>query len=390
MRYIDADGKEQRLEGVGAYLEAVQSNRLTADTMVFDETASKWVRADATAEYRSLKAGHAVDGVAEEAKKARLFQILGWLSLLAAFLLPVAAGSLIGTSTARVGERFGESLVFAGVAAIFVAIIFRKSRLFVKHGVFLAVMVTFLAYNLYGVFTDFEAKQAEDRARLALKDAVKRIDRMESSSTAPVLPPAELTKRDPDNSTEAFIARLPEFRQRGRALSSNFQNAMNALQLEDTLAPERAVTAAGIAASRTSIAKYEQLLNEYEKAYLSLQAAMRAEAGAVRGPGSEGFLQRFDDGSRPRLKVQSEWVQVERNLIAEMRRILDICQKHLGKTTVGANGMILFQDTTDVDAFNGALTKLQQYAKQESELQARSQKMEADSMEKFRELATKR
>lgn len=389
MRYIDPKGSEGTVNSIADYLAAVKSGHISPDSLVFDEETKKWVRADTTSEYRSLQAGRAVDGAKETHRKVRRLSWLGWGLFATTFVVAFTMSSAPGDS----GRRLGQSLVFLLLAGAIAGLIVRRSSRLVKAGAFAVVMAGFFGYNAWGVY-EGQLVAAENRqAKVAIAEAVSKIEKMNVSAIQDVRPAAPALNSQPVNQSQGWASvmrLLPKYREQSMQLRADLDRSVAEIQLDQMLLAQRLVSAEGVARSQATAERYEKLVAGYDDAYDATQAALRAEAVAatVGTPQGETFLAGFDESSAANRKLKNEWVQLQRELMRESRKILDIAKRNVGRSRVQGDTFLLPTEK-DAASYNAAIDSVLRLSEREEALTKRAVQAEAKALDQMRAMAAK-
>jgi hypothetical protein len=386
MKFIDSSGAEQSINGIPAYLKAVESGQLRADSMVFEDGSGKWVRAEETAEFRSLALRKSADSAAAERKRARQLRVTGWaLATMAPLLAVLVSGTFDGGFLA--GQRLGEASAVLLLLALPLYFGFRKASDLRKAMATAVVGASLAVWMAIAVFQDWRGVRQKAELRAVAADVSAQIqsgargsDRTGSASNSA-----------PEGEFARLLASVPARMAQNEAGARAFEESAAALRIGEVLTPSALITGRGIESGRKTLSRYEELVESYVESNRRYVETLTAEVADMNLSPSERaeFNAGYASGLVRSGELLGQWVRLQTKQIAKSRELLDLADSLAGTLTV-SDGALMFSAQKDLDTYNRLLGELQSLAEQETALAEEQAKRVRERQEQLQKMSGER
>ena len=169
---------------------------------------------------------------------------------------------------------------------------------------------------------------------------------------------------------EHYVAMIRKFAQRSAAARTQYSTEVIGLELGSLLTAARLVSKGDLADNRTRIFAYESVLERYRAAMSALLSEAHDEVKKLHGP--DPFLKKLTEGFELALARAHHrdrtFGENQGQLIETARRLLTLCEDQLGRTSIGDNGRLVFEDVAALDNFHALTARLNALSRNEFEM----------------------
>jgi hypothetical protein len=306
-----------------------------------------------------------------------------WLWRSAQFVTCLSLLALLGAATEDHGPGFWHGiqapitiLLFALPPAALYATAFKVTPAAGPNGAVFRVMpMTWVGLAAaFAILLYFLAGAQMEQARMQqtrLREAVHRLESTMGSKGPTTVTPdpfgsgdvGKLSAKDAQSAAR-FFDQITDARVAASARYRQFQQEIQALELQTTLSAPTLTSARGLSEAAHKLDAWSSTLDGYE--HLT-QAAddLRAKLIQMNIPQAPMILARYDNARRETDKRDAHFFQIERAALDEERSLNAFMSDRLGHVRT-TDGKLLFEKNSDLDTYNGHLKRLQTLAQQES------------------------
>jgi hypothetical protein len=207
-----------------------------------------------------------------------------------------------------------------------------------------------------------------------------------SQSTGPI---AGIGASEADD-VKLLLAEVEKIQQEARTRGEAFQQKMNAIAIGDLTQPRNFDTLEKILAVKSKMLQMRELIDAQDKLVDDMFRTMpgRISSLPINSTLKLETLRGYESTAAHSQEVLRRVTQSERNFTIAVTDLADFYQSHLGRFHLDGN-TVVFDDATDVAAYNGILIRIQLLRKEAGQLMAAQEQMRdqaSDDLQKLKKL----
>ena len=385
MRYITKDGVEKSFESIGECIAAIGSGALTGDSMVYDSSGGRWIKAREHPDFAPLL-GTSSAKPPESTGPYRL-RIAAWCVWIIGLGGPPVIAALQGADAPYVfGQAVGTALFFALIGGV--ALFFVKNR--VKLGLVLGLLVCVTDIGLVNQLVDNQTARARlhESARNLQNSLSSRPTSSPENSAPNASTPAATGSSNSTDAASRMLDLTAGLVSDEKRLGEEFQHETALLQPETMLAPSTLLSEAGLRDGLRRINAWSTYLDTYERSVDRLGSDFEAKILALSLTDAQrsSFDSDFKAGWAEAREKLGRFLTVERKLIIEIHAFYAFMGDRVGLVNV-VNNKLIFPTSADADTYARHFQRVKELGAQEGQALKEMQQMYQQGMTKLEAVA---